>query len=412
MAKTIYITESQFKSLVEKKKEEKKIFNQICEELNQKKASLTEAAALNEGVIDTVKKYLRAGALTAAIIGSLLSAGQVNAQQLQQAGVPTELVQQGLQKVKHDPSQMSTKQIEQRLVQIMRQNNLDGSLKTFNQLNPQQKENVLNGIKSQIKSLDDINHVSFGNWEKYDKSGENMVKFDQQSKSVVRVVTIDTLSTVPVAEQFAHNSYQLSNPDSTKQAIHDLIIGFTHIDSISIESSSSTLRNKGDAEGMTWKELSQKRAEEIANLMIGEKVDVGGCGLNKNGEITAQMITINSDGTNGDGTSGPKSPYEVGEYAQTYVNRGIDAKLWKSASQQEALPETELDSYQQFQYVNIIIHGRVVENETQEIPSFRYVYLQVKKAGGEIKKGDKKESSDIQSCSIQVKVPQKVDISK
>jgi hypothetical protein len=404
MAKTYYITESQYKTLLESKQLEKKNLIAISEEIDLKRKTLTEAKALNEGVIDTVKKYLRAGALTAGILGSLLAAQKVDAQQLQQAGVPTELVQQAVQQsAKHNPGEMSNKQIEQRLVQIMRQNNLGGSLKSFNALGQQQKDNIINGIKTQIKSLDDINKISIGNWTDKMQQGQNVVQFDQTSRQEIRVVTIDTVSSVPMQQHFAMNSIKLSSPQETKATLDSLVSYFTEIDSITIESSSSTLRNKGEAEGMTWQQLSQARGEAIQQLLVGDNIDLGGEGVNVVGKITTDMITINSAGQNGDGTSGPKSPYEVGEFAQNYTQRGIDPKFWQSASQEEALPETQLSQYGQYQYVVVKIYGRVVETDTQDVPSYRYIVLQVSKAGGKVETGSKKKVQDVSKCPVKVK---------
>lgn len=408
MGKTYYITESQYRQLVESKQKERKTLLTITEEIDSKKRSLTEGTQLNEGIIDTVKKYMRAGVLTASILGSLLAAQKVNAQQLQQAGVPTELVQKAqaqAEKIKFNPSEMSTKQIEQRLVQIMKKNGLEGSLRQFQNLSPTQKQNVLTGIQGKIKSLDDINHISFGNWEQYDKAGNpNTVQFDQMVTQKIRVETVDTLSTIPVTNSFQLNSTQLSNPQQLKATLTELIHNYTEIDSIVIKASSSTLRNKGEAEGMTWKELSQARAEEVSKLLIGETIDLGGGGKNIVGKITPDIIKINSDGTNGDGTSGPKSPYEVGEYAQNYQARGLDPKLWQSASQEAPLPETQINEYNKYQYVTVVIYGRIVTTQTDQVPSYKYVVLSVKKAGGKIETGSNKKSTDVNQCPVKVKV--------
>lgn len=411
MNKVYYISEAQYKTLIERKKEEKRVYNEICEELDKKKNQLTEGALLNEGIIDTIKNYLKKGALTVGIIASLLAAQKVDAQQLQQAGVPKAQIEQAMQKVKYNPSQMTTKQIEDRLIQIMKQNNLKGSLNDYNKLNPQQKQNILNGIKANIKSLDDVDQIAIGGWEKYDKT--NAIKFDTQKvgeHEQIKATTVDTVATVPVMKSFERNSFKLSNPEQLKQELHNLIIGYHTIDSIVIQSSSSTLRNTGDAEGMTWKELSQKRGEEVAKLLIGENIDLGGEGVNIKGKITPEMVKINSDGQNGDGTSGPKSPYETDPQAvQSYKERGIDAKFWQSAAKETG---DESTNYEQYQYVNIVIYGRVVEETTETVNTYnyRYVYMSVKKEGGKIDKGSDNRETDISKCTVKVKKTQKVKI--
>lgn len=401
MSKTYYITESQYRTLVESKREQKKTLDAISEELDKKRSTLTEAAMLNEGIIDTIKKYLRAGALTAGIVASLLASQKVNAQQLQQAGVPTEMVQKAQQQAaRFNPSQMTTKQIEDRMIQIMKKNNLQGSLNTYQKLSPQQKQNVLTGIQSKIKSLDDINHISFGNWEKYDRSANpNAIQFDQKSEQKISVETVDSVATIPMMRHFVFNSNTLQNPEQVRDSLSKQLANFSDITRIEIISSSSTLRNKHEAEGKTWKQLSQERAEAIANILIGQNIDLGGQGKNLIGKITPEMVKINSNGTNGDGTSGPKSPYEVNpEYIKSYQERGIDPKFWQSAAKEDALPETEIDQYNQYQYVNIVIYGRVVTTETTDVPSYRHVYLSIKKEGGKIETGQDKKVQDYSKC--------------
>jgi hypothetical protein len=93
MAKIFYITESQFKTLVENKKKEKKHYILINKELNQKGGSLTEAKLLNEGVVNILKKYLKEGMLTTSISASLLANKKVNEHQLIEAGLTIELVE-------------------------------------------------------------------------------------------------------------------------------------------------------------------------------------------------------------------------------------------------------------------------------------------------------------------------------
>lgn len=407
MAKTFYISESQYINLVEKKREETKLYKQICEELNIKRTQLTESSQLNEGIIDTIKSYVGKGLMTATLVASLLGANQVSAQQLAQAGVPKATIEQGIEKAKYNPSEMSTKQIDDRLVQIMKKNNLKGSLDSYNQLNPQQKENILNGIKSQVKSLDDVNQVAIGGWEKFDKT--NAIKFDTQKSSAERIVatTVDTVAMIPLTNNFQVNSYQLSNPEQLKSELEDLLKGYHTITSITIETSSSTLRNTGEVEGMTWKQLSQKRGEEVSKLLIGQNIDLGGEGKNVVGRITPEMVVINSNGANGDGTSGPKSPYESNpETAKSYQDRGLDASLWQSASKEQALDQSQLSEYDQYQYVRIKVLGTVVEDtsETVDTYTYRYIYLQVKKDGGSIEKGTKFKKADIAKCSVKVPV--------
>jgi len=418
MKKIYYISESQFKNLVEVKKKETSTYKEICEELKKKRTQIREGDLLNEGVIDSIKNYLRTGVLTVSMLASLLASNQVNTEELTQAGVPKATIEQAIQKsdneggkktVKYDPSQMSNKDIEDRLLQIMKKNRLNGSIRDYNNLNSQQKENILNSIKSQIKSLDDVNQIAIGGWEKFDKTNtNNTFKFDTDKTTVERIsaITVDTVSTVPVKKSFQRNSFKLQNPDQLKQELNDLVKGYSSIDSIVIETSSSALRNTGDAEGMTWKQLSQKRGEEVANLLIGQKIDLGGEGKNLKGDINSNMVNINSDGQNGDGTSGPKSPFESNsETVKDYQNRGLDASLWKSAAKEQALDQSQINDYEQYQVVNVKIYGRVVEEtkETIDTYNYRYITLKVNEMNGRIKTGNKKEKTDISKCTVKVR---------
>jgi len=403
MAKQYYITETQYRKLVETKKARQDTYRTICEEIDQKRLSLTEATQLNEGIIDTVKKYWRAGALTLGILASLLAAQKVDAQQLQQAGIPTEMVQKAQEQIKFAPTHMDNKQIEDRLIQIMRKNDLKGSLQQYKALTQQQKDNVLNGIRGKISSLDDINSVSIGNWQDIANDSEHSIEFAQHHESMVVVETVDTVATVPLIKDFTKNSAVLANPQQLKAELDSLIKGYTEIDSIVVESSSSTLRNTGASEGMTWLELSTQRAEAVAQTLIGQNIDLGGEGVNVVGKITPEMIHINAKGTNGDGTSGPKSPYEVNpQYVQSYKDRGIDPQFWQSAAKDAPFPEQELSKYDQFQKVNIKIYGRVVHTDTQDVPSYRYVFLNVKHLGGNIETGTQVQKQNYKKCPVKI----------
>jgi len=402
--RTYYITESQFKALVESKKKEKLVCTQIMEEIRKKRSSLNEAALIEEGIVDTIKSYATKGLLTAAVISTLL-ANNVNAQQLMAAGVPKEKIEQvsGQQ----TDGDIPLAKIENRLIRVMKKNGLEGSLNAYNKLSPEQKQNILNGIKSKIKSLEDVdkfNYASIGGWQKNQDNNPNAIQFDQNSQQVIRVDTVISTMSVPLKRTFKPNSAQLESPEQVKAQVQEMMNMFTEVDSVIIEASSSTLRNRGEFEGMTWQQSSQKRAETIVSLINGMEQDLGGQGVNKKGAITAEKIKINVAGQNGDGTSGPKSPYEVDPQAvASYQQRGIDASLWKSNAQEA--PLENLEEYDQYQYVNVVIKGRIVETETEDVPSYRYIFLKVKDMGIKlnVEKGSNKPA-DVSKCPVQFKV--------
>jgi hypothetical protein len=70
MGKIFYISESQYKQLVERKKNETLITKDIIKEIDSKILSLNEEKLLNEGIIDTIKSYLSKVLITDGIIDS------------------------------------------------------------------------------------------------------------------------------------------------------------------------------------------------------------------------------------------------------------------------------------------------------------------------------------------------------
>lgn len=405
--KIYYVTESQFAALIEKKKVERAILKEMLEKIKEQKLTLNEGKALNEGIIDTVKSYVSKGLMTAALVATLLASGQVNAQQLQQAGVPQNQIEmaQGGAGTAEQGSQIPTEKIEARLLRAMKRAGLDNSIKRYNSLTPEQKTKILTGIQGKIKSLDDVdqyNRVSIGNWTGQQQDGQNVIQFDQKTESRITVDTTTSLVTIPFQEFFKFNSPQLSNPEQVKSFLQEQIAYFQSIDSITIQASSSTLRNTGEAEGMTWKQLSQARAEALSAQLNGLKIDLGGQGVNVTGVVSPQMMKVDVNGTNGDGTSGPKSPFEVNpQVVAAYQSRGVDAAFWQSAAKEAPLQNKA--EYEKFQYANIIIHGQIVTTQTEDVPSYRYVVVGVAKAGGKIENKGGNKKADVSKCPIKFK---------
>lgn len=418
--KVYYITESQFKALMEKKKAEKLVLKEMLEEIKQKKLSLRESAELiNEGIIDTLKNYVRKGLMTTAVIASLLASNQVNAQQLQAAGVPQsqiELAQGGSgdqSAGSETGSQIPLNKIEDRLLRAMKRAGLKGSLEKYNKLTPQQKQKILTGIQGKIKSLDDVdkyNSVSIGGWTQNQQSGDGVIQFDQQNQVKIAVDTSDVMVSVPLKGLFNSNSSELTNPEEARQFLIEQFGNFVVVDSIVIDASSSTLRNTGAAEGKTWMELSQERANSIVQVINGVSFDLGNQGVNNPQQITTNMININVKGDNGDGTSGPKSPFEVNpQVVAAYQARGIDPKFWQSAAKEN--PLADKSQYENFQKVDIVIYGRIVTTNTEDVPSYRYIVLQTRQEGGHVKVKGNNKKADVSKCPVKFKTP-KVKVPK
>jgi hypothetical protein len=86
------------------------------------------------------------------------------------------------------------------------------------------------------------------------------------------------------------------------------------VESISLDASASRFRNQGDAENLSFEQLSQKRALGVETFLINGYGKLGG------GWCTGKRTTtINAKGQNGDGTSGPNPPK-----GYTFLPKGVD----------------------------------------------------------------------------------------
>src|SRR5690606_32942144 len=89
------IKKSQYEQLLENKRKEATVIKKILEDIKRAENSLNEGEMLNEAIVDTLRRYFKKGLLTTAVIASLL-ANNVQAQQLAQAGVPQQKIEQAL----------------------------------------------------------------------------------------------------------------------------------------------------------------------------------------------------------------------------------------------------------------------------------------------------------------------------
>jgi osmotically-inducible protein OsmY len=86
MSKIYYITESQYKILVERKKNEKILIDKISEELKGQKKVFNESKN-NSSTIDIIKKYNNKGVLTENIIRELIKSNNINQKDLEKANI-------------------------------------------------------------------------------------------------------------------------------------------------------------------------------------------------------------------------------------------------------------------------------------------------------------------------------------
>jgi hypothetical protein len=90
--KKYYITEEQYKHITNKKQTEK-VYNDIVNEIREYNLYLNESIQLNEAVVDVLKKYVKKGLMTTALISSLLSNNIVSANDLQYAGISEDKIE-------------------------------------------------------------------------------------------------------------------------------------------------------------------------------------------------------------------------------------------------------------------------------------------------------------------------------
>jgi hypothetical protein len=404
MKKIAIIKQSQLEQLQQKWTSDISIAKQIAEDIVYLKSRINESYTLNEGVIDVLKNYVGKGLMNAVVAAALLGGGHVSAQQLAQAGVPEQNIERAIQ-INNGGTHNSpdNKKIENAILHNLARAGMKGTLNQYNSLPQEQKLKIIDFVNQQIKNgkqLDDV-IIKISDYVK-GISGGNAAEID--NKIVGKQIRVDTIMVqmkLPIKKFFVFNEFELQNPDQLKKMLQDTLNSFLKVDSITIDASASTLRNKEKAEGLTWMQLSQKRADAISQLLNGMEYNLGGKNVNPTFQISSANIKVNVKGQNGDGTSGPPSPYEVDPgMIQNYQERGIDPKFWNSNAKGD--PLTDIKEYEQFQWVNVIIYGKMVETDTKEIINFKYVSLMLDQTHkGQVKKIKPAEKNvNVLSCPI------------
>jgi outer membrane protein OmpA-like peptidoglycan-associated protein len=387
-------------------KEENEIFTYklIVNELQLNQSLLSEGVVINEGVVDILKKYASKGLITAGILASLLISNQANAQDLKDAGIDRNKIENAIKDLENNPE---LQKLESKFLNTLKRDGRTGTLSNYNKLNNVERTAILLLIQDKLNDGANLSKLDFSfNDSKRDLTNPNLVKVSQTDQKVNRI-SVDTINVVTqdnISTYFNPNSIKLNQ--SPEKELKNLLDKYVKINKITIRASSNTLRNTGEAENMTWLELSTKRAEEIKNIILNiGYYDLGGCGVNKV-QIGDSLITINAGGVNGDGTSGPKSPYEVNDQnIKTYQEKGIDEKYWKSNATQE--PLANLQDYAKFQYVIVEIDGYMVDEVEQQYVDYVpvYKYFKVTELQGKIKKEQRVERKfKANTCPVKVTV--------
>lgn len=153
--------------------------------------------------------------------------------------------------------------------------------------------------------------------EKAARSKAYEVVLAEQDKEAVVVpgkTTLETkhLDTEPYGRLFADNEWEVlaGSPEAEqlKRSIDKITDMVKKLDgrlvSLHVESSASTLRNRGKAEKLTHLELSKLRAEAAA-AFARDYLKTKGLDLDDD------RITLDFEGANKNGTSGPSSPFPI-----------------------------------------------------------------------------------------------------
>jgi hypothetical protein len=135
---------------------------------------------------------------------------------------------------------------------------------------------------------------------------------DKEASSTPARTTLTTneVASKPLGKLFADNDSEVldGSPDAEalKTQTDAVLMMLKKTDgrlvSIHVESSASTLKNTGKAAALTHLELSRKRAESAADF-VTRRLAASGVTL------ADDQVTLDYDGANGNGTSGPSSPY-------------------------------------------------------------------------------------------------------
>jgi hypothetical protein len=157
------------------------------------------------------------------------------------------------------------------------------------------------------------------------------------------------------------------------------------IKSITVHTSADRYRNTGEAEKLSWGQLSYLRATSMASLVVSMATKSG---LQESvvSKINS-MIMLNFKGQNGDGTSGPNPPeplkfgYYISDKGKSIWKEGKDRNMIDvldidnegtpsgEPKQVKKSPEADKNDYNVFRYNNIEIVYEAVEKGTTEEPT-------------------------------------------
>ena len=251
----------------------------------------------------------------------------------------------------------------------------------FKSLSPDEKQKVVEAIAIEIhgrrrKAREAMIITRKGtNVDELEKSakkigGYQLVSAEQDKEPASTppetTLTTNEVASKPLGKLFADNDWEVAAGSPDAEALQKqtdavlLMLKKTdgRIVSVHVESSASTLKNTGKAAAMTHAELSRKRAESAADF-VTQRLAASGV------KLEDDQVTLDYAGQNGNGTSGPSSPYPCAD-AKLCATGSCDAPAEladavKKGALNDAFYKKVADVYDPSKYVLVTF---VVVNET------------------------------------------------
>jgi hypothetical protein len=195
----------------------------------------------------------------------------------------------------------------------------------FKSLSPEEKQKVVEAIAVEIhgrrrKAREALIITRKGtSVDELQKKAKTMSAYqlvsaeqDKEPASTPPATTLTTneVASKPLGKLFADNDWEVApgSPDAEalKKQTDAVLMMLKKTDgrivSVNVESSASTLKNTGKAASLTHLDLSRKRAESAADF-VTQQLAASGV------KLEDDQVTLDYTGQNGNGTSGPSSPY-------------------------------------------------------------------------------------------------------
>ncbi len=240
--------------------------------------------------------------------------------------------------------------------------------KTFKELSPEEREEAVQKIAEKIhgnrrratkadivtldgKTLEELEAKRKARYKRYELVSSEETKGTEQDPPRTELVT-NSVGTAPFGRLFQDNEWSVVEGSQDAEALRKQVDEILEkakatggrIVSMHVESSASTLRNTGQAAAMTHAALSRARAEAAAAFVKAHLT------ARAQEALSNEQVTMDFSGANGNGTSGPSSPYPC--------PAGIDRKFCPAGSGPApgpdcVAPEDLADFYDQYKFVKV-----------------------------------------------------------